>query len=195
MSESSIIRPRGSIGGSSLLASLTPARGAGYAGQALSFAPAIAAGLQPGFTLFNPSSALDAYVLEVFASILVTTAGTAGRTSLQLQMLTADGTVGTTGQTPLDNALPASACTYRANPATNGTTTRGGFCRQLVLGPTAAVTTGPPLLVPIFSATTLSDAIVLRAGANSGLQGNENQEVAGVAIAYEVSWHVRWIEL
>lgn len=196
MSESSVIRPRGAIGGNSLLSSLTPARAAGYAGQALTFAPAITAATQPGFTLFKPAaSALDAYVLEVFASILVTTAGTAGRTSLGLQMLTADGTGGVTGATPLDNNLPASACTYRANPALNGTATGGFFCRQLVLGPTAAVTTGPPILVPVFKAVTLSDAIVLEGGSNMGLEGNELQEVAGVALAYVISWHVRWIEL
>lgn len=196
MSESSVIRSRGAIGGNSLLTSLTPARGAAYAGRALTFAPAITAAAQPGFTLFKPNtSLLDAYILEVFASLLVTTAGTAGRTSLQLQMLTADGSGGTTGATPLDNALPASACTYRANPALNGTTTGIGFCHHLVLGPTAAITTGPPIFVPIFNATTLSDAIVLEGGTNAGLQGVENQEIAGTAIAYTISWHVRWIEL
>lgn len=173
-----------------------PQRASGYAGAAASFSPAITAALQPGFTLFKPStSVLDAYILEVFASLLVTTAGTAGRTSLQLQMITTDGTAGTTGASPLDVALAASACTYRAAPTANGTASGSPFARQLVLGPTAAVTSGPPILVPLFKAATLSDAIVLEGGVNAGLEGVENQEVAGVALAYTISWHVRWIEL
>lgn len=152
--------------------------------------------VNPGFQLWHPAAnAADVYVINVTAAVIVFTAFTAGAMQLQLQFTSTDGTGGGTGvQNHMSPGGPASGCTFRENPTTLGAIVGNPFCTVPVLRGASPVTP-VPMILPLFQASNLEDSIVIPGGQAQGLSGAMNQQVAGVAGAYEISWIVQWIEL
>jgi len=171
-----------------------PTRLPSYSAVTAEVAPAITIGVKELFCIWKASTVTqDIYIVEITVSVLITTASTTGgRTNVEVLKVTSAPTGGT-AVTPADiGGAGASNITNAMQVKTGGGALGTAIIRQGIEHATE------PLgykRVPIFQSSALEEAILLRGGANDGINIQVNRVVAHTALVDQWTAQVRWIEL
>lgn len=169
-----------------------PNRLATYACVTTTITPAITVGVKELLAIWNGAEAKDKYLVELWATGLVTTAGTAGRSAIRVSTITSAPTGGTElGKVDISGA-GASGMTNTMQVKTGGGAIGTTFIRKLVEWTTQTV---GRIDVPLFVASNPGNGIILRGGANAGISIDIEREVAHTALVDLWTIGARWIEL
>jgi hypothetical protein len=163
-------------------------------------APAITIGVKELYSLWHPSAVtVDAYIVEIVVSCLVTTASTTGgRTNVEVLKITSAPTGGTNlAAADIGGALGTSAIITNAATNSMQVKTGGGalgtaLIRQGVEHATQPLGTNR---FTLFAASTVGQGIILRGGSNDGISIQVNRVVAHTALVDQWTASVRWVEL
>lgn len=155
--------------------------------------PAITIGVKELLALWHASTGTkDIYIVELWATAVITTASTAGRTTLRVSNITSAPTGGTEltkldivqgGTTDLTNAMQV-----KTGGGAIGTT----FIRKLAEWATQTV---GRIEIPLFVASNPGNGIVLPAGSNAGISIDIEREVAHTALVDLWTVGARWLEV
>lgn len=173
-----------------------PVRIPTYAVVTATITPAITVGVKEGLAIFHPSSvAQDIYIVEIWVTTLVTTASTAGRSTVRVSTMSTVGTGGTNLTAADLGGAGASALGTAGNlmtAKTGGGTLGTTFIRREWEWPTQPV---GRISETIFAASNPGNGIILRGGANAGISIDLEREVAHTALVDVMTIGARWLEL
>jgi hypothetical protein len=158
--------------------------------------PAITVGVKNLLDIWHPSTVTqDIFIVELWATCLVTTASTAGRTAIRVSTISAAPTGGTNLTSADLGGAGASALGTAGNlmqVKTGGGTVVSTFIRRLAEFPTNPI---GRIDIPIFAASNPGNGIILRGGANAGICVDIEREVAHTALVDVWTVGARWLEL
>lgn len=176
-----------------LPAPIMPSRMPVYGCAMTTVTPAITIGVKELLAIWSASGdAKDKYIMELWATVLVTTASTAGRTALRVSLMTSAPTGGTELAKADLTGAGASGMTNTMQVKTGGGALGTTFIRKLTQWTTTVV---GRYEVPIFQAQRPEDAIILRGGVSSGISIDIEREVAHTALVDLWTVGARWLEL
>lgn len=171
-----------------------PNRVATYATATITISPAITIGVKELLALWYTGGTKDIYIMEIWASGLVTTASTTGgRTTVRVSTITTAPTGGTEEAKVDVTGAGASAITNTMRVKTGGGTIGNTFIRKLVWHATQAV--GSAYDKAIFTAASVGDGLIMRGGTSSGFSIDIEREVAHTALVDSWTISVSWLEL
>lgn len=171
-----------------------PYRQATYGTTTIAIAPAITVGVKELLALWHASTGTkDIYITEIAVAGLVTTASTAGRSTLRVSTITAAPTGGTEEAKVDLTGAGASDMTNTMRVKTGGGTIGSTFIRKAVWGATQAVNSR--VSESLFKVDDVREAIILRQGSNAGISIDIEREVAHTALVDQWYVTVRWLEL
>lgn len=177
-----------------LLVGELPIRTATYAVTTITVTPAITIGVKELLALWYTGGTKDIYIVEIWASGIVTTASTTGgRTSVRVSTITTAPTGGTE-EAKVDVAgAGASAITNTMRTKTGGGAIGSTFIRKLAWHATQAI--GSTFRESLFSASNPGNGLIMRGGVSSGFSIDVEREVAHTALVDSWTVGVRWLEL
>lgn len=165
-----------------------------YGCTTIAIAPAITIGVKELLAIWAAAAgAKDKYIVEIVATGIVTTAGTAGRSALRVSTITTAPTGGTEEAKVDLTGAGASDLTNTMRVKTGGGTIGSTFVRRHVWSTTQAVNSR--VEVPLFMAQDPRNAIILRAGVAAGFSIDIEREVAHTALVDQWTVGIRWLEL
>lgn len=170
-----------------------PNRLSTYAVATTTITPTITVGVKELLALWHVNTQVrDIYVVEIWATCLVTTASTAGRTAIRVSTMTTAPTGGT-ALTAVDVAQGGTTdMTNSMQVKTGGGTLGTTFIRKLVEWATQPV---GRIDIPVYQASNPGNGLILPAGSSAGLSIDIEREVAHTALVDVWTVGARWIEI
>ena len=169
-----------------------PNRIATYQAGTIEIAPAITVGVKELLAIWS-TGAKDKYIVEIWVTGLVTTAGTAGRSVLRVSTITSAPTGGTEETKTDISGAGASDMANTMRVKTGGGAIGSTFIRRPVWGTTQAVNSR--VSEALFQASNPGSGIILRGGTNAGISIDIERAVAHTALVDQWTVAVRWIEV
>lgn len=155
--------------------------------------PAITIGVKELLSLWHANTgAKDIYIVELWATFVVTTAATAGRTAVRVSNITTAPTGGTE-LTKLDIVQGGTSdMTNAMQVKTGGGAVGTTFIRKLAEWATQTV---GRVEIPLFNASNPGNGIILPAGSSAGISIDIEREVAHTALVDLWTVGARWLEI
>jgi hypothetical protein len=171
-----------------------PYRQPTYATTTIAIAPAITVGVKELLAIWHAAAGTkDIYIVEIWVSGVVTTAGTAGRSALRVSTITTAPTGGTEEAKVDVSGSGVSDMTNTMRVKTGGGAIGSTFIRKEAWSTSQAVNSR--ISESLFIASNPGNGLILRAGVAAGLSVDIEREVAHTALVDQWTVGVRWLEV